>query len=176
MNASKNIQNIQQTNSPAASEDKSNKDEGTKMTNENNNIQMNTGALTVKSSMRFLGGLALAGMLAFTATFGTVSADSPSVSTTYVVHGPNQMDVEFLNNLGNIHINLGPDVVVRTGSSKYFNLGPDIVTHAASTRFNLGPDVVEQTASAYINLGPDVVEQAASLYVVHGPDTSEWNG
>ena len=38
--------NIQQINSPAASEDKSNKDQGTKMTNENNNIQINTGSMT----------------------------------------------------------------------------------------------------------------------------------
>jgi len=127
--------------------------------------------------------------------FGSVSADSPAVATSSSVHGPYEMDVEFLNRLGNTYFNLGPDVVTPTSISSHFNLGPDAGTRTpASTYFNLGPyagirtfisayishgpDVVEQTASAYINHGPEVVEQTASafLYNFHGPDTTEWIG
>ena len=161
--------NIQQTNGPAANETRSKNDEDTKMTNENTNIQMNTGALAIKSSMKLLGGLALAVMVAMAATFGSISADSPSVSTSYVAHGPNEMDIEFLNNLGNTYINLGPDVVVRTGSSAYFNHGPDVIEQSASAYVNLGPDVVERTASAFFIHGPDVIDQTASAYVNLGP-------
>ena len=159
------------------------------MTNENTNIQdpqlntgksvdtSNSGVLTTKNSMRFLGGLALAGMVAMATTFGSVSADSPALTTSSSVHGPYEMDVEFLNRLGNTHFNLGPDVVKRTSVSAFMNHGPDVIEQTASAYMTRGPDVIEQTASAYINHGPDVVKTASAfLYNFHGPDTTEWIG
>ena len=40
-------------------------------------------------------------LVAMAATFGSVSADSPLTSSSYMVHGPNAMDVEYLNKLNN---------------------------------------------------------------------------
>ena len=62
-----------------------------KMKNANTNIQMNlsnSGALAVKNTMRLLGGLALAGMVAVGVTFGSASADSPLKSSTFVATAP----------------------------------------------------------------------------------------
>ena len=197
MNAAKNSQQISAT---AASDNKTGMNEEGKMNNENTNIQDlqlntgNSGILNIKNTMRVLGGLALAGMVAMATTFGTVSADSPSASTNFVVHGPHQMDVEFLNNIGNAYVHLGPDVVseARPSVSNSFVVhGPhemdvDFLNKLGSGYVNLGPDIVTQTnASAYFNLGPDVVKQTENAYVqqsgaflyrFHGPDTSEWMG
>ena len=63
----------------ATSERISKINEELKMTNANNNIQLltaTTGAFN--STLRIIGALALAGMIAMTATFGSVSADEPS--------------------------------------------------------------------------------------------------
>ena len=174
-----------QINSTANSENKSKMNEENKMTNENTNIQdllLNTGKsvntgnpgyLTIKNSMRLLGGLALAGMVAMATTFGSVSADSPSVTTSFSISGPYEMDVDFLNNLGNTHFNLGPDGGTQTSASANISNGPDVVEQTASAYINHGPDVVEQTASAYISNGPDVVEQTAIAYISNGPDVVE---
>jgi len=111
MNGTANRQQISST------ENKTAKNEEGKMNNENTNIQDlqlntgNSGILTIKNTMRWIGGLALAGMVAMATTFGSVSADSPSASTSFVAHGPHEMDVDFLNNIGNTYVHLGPDAV-----------------------------------------------------------------
>ena len=178
-----------QINGTAIKENESKKNEENKMTNENTNSQdlelntgksvntSNSGVLTIKNSMRLLGGLALAGMVAMSTTFGSVSADSPAVTTSSSIHGPYEMDAEFLNRLGNTHFNLGPGAGTRTSASAYMTHGPDVVEQTASAYMTHGPDVVEQTASAYMNFGPDVVQAASTfLYNFHGPDTTEWIG
>ena len=74
-----------------------------KSTNADTNIQMipgSSGSLVIKNTAKLLGGLALAAMAAMAATFGSVSAGSPSKATGFVAHGPNEMDIEYLNNLG----------------------------------------------------------------------------
>ena len=131
--------NSQRNNRTAANGNESEMNEEIKMKNADTNIQMNSGnigALAIKNSMRFLGGLALAGMVVMATTFGSVSADSPSVSTSFVAHGPNEMDIEYLNNLGRGYINLGPDVVERTSASAFFIHGPDVVELTSASAFS----------------------------------------
>ena len=171
----------------------------------NNNIQMNlgnSGALLIRNTTKMVGGLALAGMVAMDATFGSVSADSPLTSSSYLVHGPNAMDIEYLNKLSNSFMihgpnamdveylnNLGsdnvfrmyePDVVETSTASAFRIHGPDAVETSTASAFRIhGPDAVEtSTASAFRIHGPDAVETStgATIYVPHGPNTSEWNG
>jgi hypothetical protein len=55
------------------------------MKNANTNIQMNIGnpgSLVIKNTLKLVGGLAWAGMIAMSATLGSVSADSPSKSSS----------------------------------------------------------------------------------------------
>ena len=180
----------------------SEQNEDGEMKNANLNIQMNlgnSGSLIIKNTLKLVGGLALAGMIAMTATFGSVSADSPLKTSNYLatgpnemdveylnnlgrsfmVHGPNAMDTEYLNNLGSTCFVHGPDVVERSSLSAFRVHGPDVVEQNSLSAFRIhGPDVVEQnSAGTYFVHGPDAVEpSSASTYFVHGPDTSEWNG
>ena len=99
LNSQGNTINGKQTNG-----NKSEKHEELEMKNANDNIQMNignSGAVLIRNTTKMLAGLALAGMVAMAATFGSVSADSPLTSSSYMVHGPNAMDVEYLNKLNN---------------------------------------------------------------------------
>ena len=67
-------------NGTANKGNKSEKNEDGEMKNANTNIQMNignSGGLVIKNTAKLLGGLALAGMVAMAATFGSVSADTP---------------------------------------------------------------------------------------------------
>ena len=178
------------------------KDEESKMNNANTNIQLNTGtsgSLAIKNTLKLLGGLALAGMIAATATFGSVSADSPAKSTsfvatgpnemdlqylnslgnTFMVHGPNAMDIQYLNKLGNTFFAHGPDVVEPSSANAFRIYGPDIVEPSSANAFRIyGPDVLESSSvSAFRIHGPDVVEPTGvTIYSFRTLDTSEWNG
>ena len=93
MRFSLNIQgnNGNNGNGTAANGNRSEMNEEIKMKNANTNIQMNlgnSGILAVKNTMILLGGLALAGMVAMAATFGSASADSPLKSSTFVATAP----------------------------------------------------------------------------------------
>ena len=185
---------------------KSVKNEEQEMTTANNNIQMhsnNSGTLVIKNTLKMAAGLALAGMIAVTATFGSVWADSPSGSVsfaahgpnemdidylnklgnTFMVHGPNAMDTEYLNNLGNTFMVHGPNAMdmeyLNNLGNNFFVHGPDVVEPTTANAFRIhGPDVVEgSSATAFRIHGPDVVEpSSATTYRFHAPDTSEWIG
>ena len=187
-------------NGPATKGNNSEKNEDGEMGNANTNIQMNignSGALVIKNTAKMLGVLALAGMVAMAATFGSVSADSPSKSSSYLlhgpnamdveylaklgktfmVHGPNAMDIEYLNNLGSALVLRGPDA--KQSSASAFRIhGPDVVEQSSVSAFRIhGHDVVEQsTTSAFRIHGPDVAEQSTasvSAFRIHGPDVVE---
>ena len=56
-------------------------DEGLQMTDANDNIQLLNGTTgAFKNTLRLIGGLALAGVIAMTTTFGSISADEPASS------------------------------------------------------------------------------------------------
>ena len=185
-----------------ANENKSGMNEDGEMKNANTNIQMNisdSSSLVIKNTLKLVGGLALAGMIVVTTTFGSVSADEPSrpISNDYYTGSLTDIPTASANveNQGsgsladftNASVMVGnqghgsladfanASVKVQNqgyGSLADFTNEPNIV----KTYIPFGPDVVEQSrASAYIVHGPDVVEPA-SAYIVHGPDTSEWNG
>ena len=70
-----------------------------------------------------------------------------SLGNTFLVHGPNAMDIEFLNKLTN------NDFRVRDY------------------------EALQPSSSAYINLGPDAIElTGTTIYTGYSPDTSEWTG
>ena len=162
------------------------------MKNANTNIPMNIGnswSLVIKNTLKLVGGLALAGMIAMSATLGTVSADSPSKSSNYMIYGPYGMDADFLNTLGKVS-SLGPDLIndfaaAPKVSSPNSYLNDDLVTpfsmaaNVSSPRAYIihGPDVVEpNSASAYVIHGPDVVEPSnTDAYIIDGPDVVEPN-
>ena len=133
---------------------KSEKNEDGKMKNANLNIQMNlgnSGALLIKNTTKLLGGLALAGMVAMAATFGSVSADSPLKTSSFLATGPNEMDVEYLNNLGSTFIVHGPNAMdtefLNNLSSGYLVHGPnamdtEYLNNLGNTFFVHGPEVV----------------------------------
>ncbi len=144
---------INQGNNNSGTGKKSEWNEEMGMQNANTNIQSNTvnsGALVIKNSMKLLGGLALAAMVAMAATFGSVSADSPSKSNVFVAHGPNEMDIEYLNKLGAASFSVhGPNEM----DIEYLNkLG-------SSTR--LSDDLAAPSS------------MASSLYQTHGPDADQ---
>ncbi len=165
---------------------KSQINEELKMNNANTAIQLNTGTMgTFKSTLRLVGGLALAGIVAMAATFGSVSADSPTKSTSFIAHGPNEMDIEYLSKLTSF-IAHGPnemDIEYLSKLTSFIAHGPNemdieylskvtyisalgtdyikdyIKAPKVTAYFNLGPDVVgSSSATAYFNLGPDIVE------------------
>ena len=146
---------------------KSQINEELKMNNANTAIQLNTGTMgTFKSTLRLVGGLALAGIVAMAATFGSVSADSPTKSTSFIAHGPNEMDIEYLSKLTSF-IAHGPnemDIEYLSKVTYISALGTDYIKDyikapKVTAYFNLGPDVVgSSSATAYFNLGPDIVE------------------
>ena len=146
LNSQGNTINGKQTNG-----NESVKNEEIEMKNANN-IQMNlgnSGALLIRNTTKLLGGLALAGMVAMAATFGSVSADSPLTSSSYMVHGPNAMDVEYLNKLSSSFMIHGPNAM----DAKYLN--------------NLGSDNIFRIYE------PDVVDPStASVFRIHGPDVA----
>ena len=196
MKFSMNIQG-NNTDGTATNGYKSQINEELKMNNVNTAIQLNTGTMgTFKSTLRLVGGLALAGMVAMAATFGSVSADSPSKPTSFIAHGPNEMDIEYLNKLSNVsalgteyikdfikepkvtaHFNLGPpDGIDPSGANAHFNLGPDVVDHnSATVRMPHGPDVVDlTTATTRMTYGLDVVElRTGSTRMTYGLDIVE---
>ncbi len=183
------------TSSTANNGIKSLMNEETEMKNTNNNIQMNhsgssSSSVVIKNTLKMAAGLALAGMIAVTATFGSVSADSPSKATSFTAHGPNEMDIDYLSKLGSFlpHGPNGMDVdyLSKLGNT-YLVHGPDVVEpSSASARQLYGPDVVDlnaapfsRTASVYQPFGPDVAETnnaSASRDLIYGSDTSQWNG
>ncbi len=169
MKFSLNIQG-NNTNGAATNGTKPVNDGESKMNNASTNIQLNTGtsgSLAIKNTLKLLGGLALAGMIAATATFGSVSADSPAKSTSFVATGPNEMDLQYLNSLGNTFMVHGPNAM----DTQYLNkLGNTFFVH--------GPDVVEpSSANAFRIHGPDAVEPTGvTIYSFRTLDTSEWNG
>ena len=82
------------------------------MKNVNTNIQMNIGnygSQLTRSTTKLLAGFVVAGLVAMAATFGSVSADSPT------------------NTGSNAYFNLGPDIIEPSSANAYFNLGPDII-------------------------------------------------
>ena len=68
---------------PATNGNRSKMTQEIKSTNADTNIQINpgtSGSLVIKNTAKLLGGLALAAMVAMAATFGSVSAGSPSIT------------------------------------------------------------------------------------------------
>jgi len=153
----------------------------------------NSGALVIKNTTKMLIGLAVAGMVAMATIFGSVSADSPSVSTSFTPTGPNEMEPAYLNKLGMGYVNLGPDIVKKSTASVFRIYGPDVAERATASAFRTyGPDVTSgnvfwldapglmersSTASAFRIYGPDVAEQTnANVFWTHGPDVVEQTG
>ncbi|MCH8799669.1 MAG: hypothetical protein IH963_02045 [Chloroflexi bacterium] len=161
-------------------------DEAIEMKNANTNIQMNignSGALVIKNTARLLGGLAVAAMVAMAATFGSVSADSPSVSSGFVAHGPNEMDIEYLNKLGNNFLVHDYDAIQPSAKVNNFLVHDyDAVQPSAKVNNFLVHDYDAVQPSAKVNNflvhDYDAVQPSAWVnnFYVHGPDTSEWTG
>ena len=148
--------NIQGNNSSSTGI-KSAKNEEQEMTTANNNIQMhsnNSGTLVIKNTLKMAAGLALAGMIAVTAAFGgSVAADSPSRSVSFSAHGPNEMDYDYLNKLGNTFMVHGPNAMdtkfLNNLGNNFFVHCPDVVAPSAANAFRIhGPDVVQRLHSS----------------------------
>ena len=153
----------------------SEQNEDGEMKNANLNIQMNlgnSGSLIIKNTLKLVGGLALAGMIAMTATFGSVSADSPLKSSSYMVHGPNGMDEGYLSSLVRTFKVSGPNemdvkYLDKLGDS-YIVHGPDVVeTSSANVRMPFEVDIVDLNAAPF--------NRTANLFRTHGPDVVEPN-
>ena len=165
---------INQGNNNSGTGKKSEWNEEMGMQNANTNIQSNTvnsGALVIKNSMKLLGGLALAAMVAMAATFGSVSADSPSKSNVFVAHGPNEMDIEYLNKLGAASFSIhGPNEM----DIEYLN-------KLGATSFSIhGPNEMDieylNKLGSSTRLSDDLAapsSMASSLYQTHGPDADQ---
>jgi hypothetical protein len=182
-------------NGTAINGNKPAKNEGIGMRNANLNLGDlqsnigNSGALVIKNTTKMLIGLAVAGMVAMATIFGSVSADSPSVSTSFTPTGPNEMEPAYLNKLGMGYVNLGPDIVKKSTASVFRIYGPDVAERATASAFRTyGPDVTSgnvfwldapglmgrSTASAHINLGPDVVtNNTVSAFRIYEPDVAD---
>ena len=169
----------------------------------NTNIQLNignSGALVIKNTAKLLGGLALAGMLLMAATFGSVSADSPSKTTSIVAHGPWEMDVQYLNRLGNTFTVHGPnemDVAYLNilGSNDFLVHDYDAIQPSAKVNNFLVHDFDAIQPSLMVNnfrvhdydaIQPsltannfrvhdyDAIEASSSnVFLIHGPDAVE---
>ena len=87
-----------------------------------------------------------------------------SLGSTFLAHGPNAMDIEFLNKLTN------NDFRVRD----YEALQPSSKVNVFRVHYY---DALQPSSSAYINLGPDAIElTGTTIYTGYSPDTSEWTG
>ncbi len=123
-------------NGTATNGNKSEKNEEIEMKYANTNIRMNTGnsgSLVIKNTLKLAAGLALAGMIAMTATtFGSVSADSPLKTSSFLATGPNEMEPEYLNKLG-------ARTFLATGPNE---MEPEYLNKLGNTFFVHGPDAV----------------------------------
>ena len=83
---------------------------------------------------------------------------------TFLVHGPNAMDIGFLNELNNNDFRAQNYDALQSSSKVN-----DFRLH--------NYDSLQPSTSAYVDLGPDAIElTGATIYTGYAPDTSEWTG
>ena len=118
-----------------------------------------------------------------------------------MTHGPNEIDIEYLNALGNTFLVNGPNVMDIAFLNKFTNSDFRVHYYDAlrpSSKGNdfrvqdydaLQPaakgndfrvhdyDALQPSTSAYVNLGSNAINLTGdTIYTRYAPDTSEWTG
>ena len=84
-----------------------------------------------------------------------------------MTHGPNEIDIKYLNALGNTFLVNGPNVMDIAFLNKFTN--SDFRVHYY--------DALQPSTSAYANLGSNAINLTGdTIYTGYAPDTSEWTG
>ena len=101
-----------------------------------------------------------------------------------MTHGPNEIDIEYLNALGNTFLVNGPNVMDIAFLNKFTN--SDFRVHyydalqpsSKGNDFRVhGYDALRPSTSAYVNLGSNAINLTGdTIYTRYAPDTSEWTG
>ena len=101
-----------------------------------------------------------------------------------MTHGPNEIDIEYLNALGNTFLVNGPNVMDIAFLNKFTN--SDFRVHyydvlrpsSKGNDFRVHDyDALQPSTSAYVNLGSNAINLTGdTIYTRYAPDTSEWTG
>ena len=101
-----------------------------------------------------------------------------------MTHGPNEIDIEYLNALGNTFLVNGPNVMDIAFLNKFANSDFRVHYYDALQPSSTGNDfrvhdydALQPSTSAYVNLGSNAIKlTGATIYTGYAPDTSEWTG
>ena len=101
-----------------------------------------------------------------------------------MTHGPNEIDIEYLNALGNTFLVNGPNVMDIAFLNKFTNSDFRVHYYDALRPSSKGNDfrvhdydALQPSTSAYVNLGSDAIKLTdTTIYTGYAPDTSEWTG
>ena len=101
-----------------------------------------------------------------------------------MTHGPNEIDIEYLNALGNTFLVNGPNVMDIAFLNKFTNSDFRVHYYDALRPSSKGNDfrvhdydALQPSTSAYVNLGSNAINLTGdTIYTRYAPDTSEWTG
>ena len=101
-----------------------------------------------------------------------------------MTHGPNEIDIEYLNALGNTFLVNGPNVMDIAFFNKFTNSDSRVHYNDALQPSSKGNDfrlhdydALQPSTSAYANLGSNAINLTGpTIYTGYLPDTSEWTG
>ena len=101
-----------------------------------------------------------------------------------MTHGPNEIDIKYLNALGNTFLVNGPNVMDIAFLNKFTNSDFRVHYYDALRPSSKGNDfrvqdydALQPSTSAYVNLGSNAINLTGdTIYTRYAPDTSEWTG
>ena len=104
-----------------------------------------------------------------------------ALDNTFLIHGPNVMDIKFLNKFTNSDFRVHYYDALQPSSK-----GNDFRVHdydalqpaAKGNDFRVHDyDALQPSTSAYVNLGSNAINLTGdTIYTGYAPDTSEWTG